>query len=270
MSCSIVIPCYNAEKYLEETIKSILNQTVTPDEIIIINDCSTDKSVEIAEKFKQVIIYHNEKNRGIGYTRQAGLENASSEYVGFLSADDVYHKKFIEKALTQCKKDKGIYTDYYRCDSQLRPYEIVRSQNYSVESVIDEALRKNMYINFSSIIFPKDINVKFVEELRHGEDLIFLLDTLIYSEYQTHFDWERINEPLLYYRMHRLQGTPSYLRNLREVRLLWRYLKDRLMKLGVDGDLIENSYQVYMKKALKSKFNLFFNKFSRFINRIIY
>ncbi|MHA1428087.1 MAG: glycosyltransferase family 2 protein [Candidatus Helarchaeota archaeon] len=268
MTYSVIIPCYNAEKYLEETIKSILNQTVSPNEIILINDCSTDRSVEIAEQYKELSIFHNSKNMGIGFTRQAGLEKASSDFVGFLSADDVYHKKFIEKTLPQCKNDTGVYTDYYRTDSQLRPYELVRSLDFSVESVIDRAIKKDMYINFSTVIFPKDINVEFVRELRYGEDLIFLLDTLIYNQNESPYKWQRIREPLLYYRMHRAQGTPFYLRKKSQLELIWKYLKDRLVKLGIDGKLVEMEYRNFMNQAFNIGTNTIISKLKRLIGKL--
>jgi len=266
MSISIVIPCYNAEKYLETTIKSILNQTMAPDEIILIDDCSKDNSVKIAEKYDKVAIYHNERNMGIGYTRQAGLDKSDTDFVGFLSADDVYHKKFIEKTLPRCRNDRGIYTDFYRCDSQLRPFEIFRSIDFSFESIIDWAARKNVYINFSTIVVPKAIDVKFVKELRRGEDVIFLLDTLIYSLNKSHFEWERIREPLLYYRIHSLQGTFFY--SDEETILIWRYIKDRLIKLGIDGHLIDMIYNNSKNRGSKNRYNIF-SVFRKLLNKIL-
>lgn len=94
-SLSVIIPLYNKEKYIEICIQSILQQTLLPTEIIIVNDCSTDKSIEIAERTIQnsnslvhFKIIHNDKNSGPGITRNNGIEQSSSDYIMFLDADD--------------------------------------------------------------------------------------------------------------------------------------------------------------------------------------
>lgn len=88
---TVFIPVYNAEEYLKETIDSVLKQTYTNFEIVIVNDGSTDRSVEIAESFMdpRIHLYHNEGNRGLPYTRNRGLALARGEYIAFLDADDI-------------------------------------------------------------------------------------------------------------------------------------------------------------------------------------
>lgn len=95
---SIVIPLYNKEKYIENALKSILKQTVTDYEIIIVDDGSTDKSREIASKHvsdKIRIIDHFE-NKGLSAARNTGIKNAKSNYVTFLDADDLWHPNFLQ------------------------------------------------------------------------------------------------------------------------------------------------------------------------------
>ena len=96
---TVIIPLYNKEKYIENAIKSILNQTFTDFELLIINDCSTDKSIEIASKFasEKVQIIHHEKNSGLAATRNTGIKKATSNYVTFLDADDLWKPRFLEK-----------------------------------------------------------------------------------------------------------------------------------------------------------------------------
>jgi len=101
-----------------------------------------------------------------------------------------------------------------------------------------------MFVNFSSILIPKDIPVKFIEELKPGEDLIFLLDSILSG-----IKWKRIQEPLVYYRIHEEQGTMK--RNKDEFLLSWNYIIDRLEKLGVDKNQILHNYQ-RVKKGLLS------------------
>ena len=90
---SIVIPFFNNEKYLEDAIKSIINQNYdfSKIELILINDFSNDNSLKIAEKYskyKNIIIISNKKNEGVSKTRNAGLKIASGKYVMFLDGDD--------------------------------------------------------------------------------------------------------------------------------------------------------------------------------------
>ncbi|MES2864811.1 MAG: glycosyltransferase family 2 protein [Bacteroidota bacterium] len=96
---TVIIPLYNKEKYIENAIKSILNQTFTDFELLIVNDCSTDKSVEIASKFEseKIRIIHHEKNSGLAATRNTGIKKANSNYVTFLDADDLWKPHFLEK-----------------------------------------------------------------------------------------------------------------------------------------------------------------------------
>jgi glycosyltransferase involved in cell wall biosynthesis len=96
---TVIIPLYNKEKYIENAIKSILDQTFTDFELLIVNDCSTDKSVEIASAFvsEKVLIIHHEKNSGLATTRNTGIKKATSNYVTFLDADDLWKPHFLEK-----------------------------------------------------------------------------------------------------------------------------------------------------------------------------
>ncbi len=96
---TVIIPLYNKEKYVSGAIESILNQTFTDFEVLIVNDCSTDKSMEIASKFvsEKVQIIHHEKNSGLAATRNTGIKKATSNYVTFLDADDLWKPHFLEK-----------------------------------------------------------------------------------------------------------------------------------------------------------------------------
>ncbi|TAF74499.1 MAG: glycosyltransferase family 2 protein [Bacteroidetes bacterium] len=94
---SIIIPLYNADKYLSETIKSVINQTYTHWELLIINDGSTDQSLEVARKFVSAKIkVFDQENKGAGAARNFGLKEAKGEYIQFLDADDLLSSNKIE------------------------------------------------------------------------------------------------------------------------------------------------------------------------------
>jgi len=269
MNVSVVIPCYNAEKYLGQTVSSVLKQTRLPDEIVFIDDGSTDNTKEILRTYGDMLfkyqdkkylhqeikisIYENDVNRGIGYTRQKGIDVADGDYIAFLSSDDVWHERFLEKSMDILESmtlmysnnnypNMGTYTDYYRCDKDLKPFTIFRCPEFSRSNVIDWALQKNMFINFSSIVFHKMLPVMFESQLRRGEDLVFLLDTLLSGFY-----WFRIDEPLLYYRV---MGGKF---DLDKFLTLWSLNKDRLIKLGVDPDLVEKKFNESYRKVTMTR-----------------
>lgn len=88
---SIVMPVYNRENYIRDAVESILNQTFHDFEFIIINDGSEDNTCAIIESYpdERIKLYHNDRNRGIVYSRNHGLQRASGKYVGMFDSDDI-------------------------------------------------------------------------------------------------------------------------------------------------------------------------------------
>jgi glycosyltransferase involved in cell wall biosynthesis len=96
MKISVIIPIYNGEKYVAECIENILRQTHGDLEIIVVDDGSTDCSIEIAEKYPVKII-RLEQNRGPAAARNAGMDAASGKYIHFMDVDDTINNEFYEK-----------------------------------------------------------------------------------------------------------------------------------------------------------------------------
>ena len=98
---SILMPVYNSEKYLREAIKSILNQTFTNFELIIINDGSTDNSLKIIKSFKdnRIKIIKNKGNLGLIKTLNKGIDLAQGKYIARMDADDIAMPKRLEKQI---------------------------------------------------------------------------------------------------------------------------------------------------------------------------
>jgi glycosyltransferase involved in cell wall biosynthesis len=96
---SIIIPLYNKEKYVEATLKSVLRQTFQDFEVVIVEDCSTDSSKNIASQFvtKNVKIVQHEHNKGLSASRNTGIRNANADFVVFLDADDTMKPSYLEK-----------------------------------------------------------------------------------------------------------------------------------------------------------------------------
>ena len=106
---SIIVPIYNSEKYMEKCIDSILNQTLNDIEIILVNDGSTDSSLEIAERYKQRdkrVIIINQINSGPSIARNNGIKIATGKYIGFVDSDDYIEKTMYEKLFEVADNNK--------------------------------------------------------------------------------------------------------------------------------------------------------------------
>ncbi len=98
---SVIVPIYNVEKYLEECLNSIINQTYQKLEIILIDDASTDRSLDICRKFKnkdrRIKLIINRQNKGVAYCRNTGIRHVTSKYVIFVDSDDYINTNMIKK-----------------------------------------------------------------------------------------------------------------------------------------------------------------------------
>src|SRR5690606_2283060 len=101
---SIIIPCYNAEKYVAEAIQSALDQTYPNCEVIVIDDGSTDGSLEVIQSFGDKIRCETGPNKGGCAARNRGLELAKGEWIQFLDADDLISVEKIERQMEQAMR----------------------------------------------------------------------------------------------------------------------------------------------------------------------
>ena len=151
---SIIIPIYNVEKYLEKCLNSVINQTYSNLEIILIDDGSTDNSKficdEYAKKDKRIIVIH-QKNGGLSYARNVGLNNANGKYITFVDSDDFISKYYIEILYQNIIK--------YNCEISMCSQYIVSDKN-----IIDDNKTINNVKLFDSItalklmLYQKKIN----------------------------------------------------------------------------------------------------------------
>ena len=105
---SVIIPVYNCEKYIEECIESLINQTLQECEFIFVNDGSKDKSEEIIKKYAdkdERITLINQKNSGVSVARNIGIKKAVGEYIGFVDADDYVESDYYEKLYNTAKNN---------------------------------------------------------------------------------------------------------------------------------------------------------------------
>jgi glycosyltransferase involved in cell wall biosynthesis len=109
---SIIIPAYNASEYIQETISSVLNQSFQDFEVIVVDDGSTDGTVEMVEKFHDHIQLIRRSNGGAAKARNAGIEAARGEWIAFIDADDIWMPDKLELQLEQASSEfQMVYTD---------------------------------------------------------------------------------------------------------------------------------------------------------------
>ncbi|MBN2829207.1 MAG: glycosyltransferase family 2 protein [Candidatus Cloacimonetes bacterium] len=120
---SVIIPVYNGEKYLKEAVESALNQYLKPYEIIVVDDGSTDLTVDICKSFGDKIHYFKQEHQGSGAARNLGVSNATGNYLAFLDADDLWSKEWLRDAITAMAKEDssdivfGMMQEFYSPDT---------------------------------------------------------------------------------------------------------------------------------------------------------
>lgn len=112
---TVIIPTYNSSKFIEKAIESVINQTYKDIEIIVVDDCSTDDTCQILQKYEQLPNFKlivNESNTGVGIARKIGINNAKGEYITFLDSDDYLLNDFIDVNLQLIKEHDSdvVYT----------------------------------------------------------------------------------------------------------------------------------------------------------------
>jgi len=206
---SVIMPSYNHEKYIPSAIESVLNQTYTDFELIIIDDASKDKSKEIIKAYKEKdsrirAIFHNE-NKGIARTMNEAIEKASRKFLALFSSDDVWVKDKLKKQLEVLKKNENlvVWSEGLVINALGNPNGELFTQKHGAlkrkkSGDIFEELLKGNYICGQSVIFKKEnINsIKYDEKLKYLNDYKFMVN--LARRYEFYF----IPEPLIMYRIH--------------------------------------------------------------------
>jgi glycosyltransferase family 2 len=174
MQVSIIIPYYNAAKYIKETVSAIIAQTYKDWELIIVNDCSS--APETVEVLKQVIaldnrikVLHAEKNGGAGWARNIGIETAQGRYIGFCDSDDWWYPTKLEEQLKFMQENgyELTCTWYEDTNEKLEPY-------YTMKQASKQSYKSMMAgcnIGTPGVLFDtKRIGKKYMPLLRRAED----------------------------------------------------------------------------------------------------
>ena len=222
---SIITPCYNASKFLTETLESVLVQTYENWEMIIVDDCSSDNSRSIIEDYAQkdnrIRLINNSNNMGAAKSRNKAIEVAQGDYIAFLDSDDVWLPNKLEKQLVLMQKDNIYlsYSAYYTVNNRGDTLSL-----FLVKEKVDycDMLKTSTIGTLTTIYNAKRLGKFYFEALGH-EDYIMKLQILKKIPYA-----KGINEPLAKYRIH----TQSLSSNKLHTALWQWYIYRKVEKLS--------------------------------------
>ena len=179
---SVVIPLYNKEHHIENTLKSVLNQTFTDFEVIVVNDGSTDKSVEIVKNFTDPKLFLvNQENSGVSTARNNGIAKASGQLIAFLDADDYWFPNHLEvmAALYHDFPKAGLYCSRYKikfAENNLYTPKLTNIKEH-FRGIIPDFFHSSLTDRVawtSIVVIPKTILTTiggFTPEVTNGQDL---------------------------------------------------------------------------------------------------
>ena len=251
---SLYIAAYNAEKTIEKSIKSILQQTLKPKEIIVINDCSTDKTLSLLKKFNQIKIINNKKNYGLAKSRNIALKYSKYDLLASIDSDVICKKNWLEKLFNTMIKKKadligGKLIDKYVKEPANHWRSYYLKQNWGDKQINNPqfVFGANFLLNKKKI---KNLNIKYNETFRtNGEDVNFskILKSKncnLYYEpraicYHYQFD-DVISLSRRYWRYSYYGAGLKKLTLIRLIKLILRQIK--LFFLLMYGDLLKKNY----------------------------
>jgi glycosyltransferase involved in cell wall biosynthesis len=218
---SILIPLYNAEKYIAQTIESVLNQTFEDWELIVLDDCSTDNSYEIAKSYessdKRITVKKNTQNLGMMGNWNEGIKYCHSEYFVKLDADDLWHPNLLAESIEILDKMPEvalIFTKYINIDeegnaiknSEITLPDFAQNKAFSCVPLVQTGVDKML----SYSILRQGLSVmrrKVFDEIGTYRYLLTLetqasTDTAFYFRVGCHYQIYCIDKPYYYYRVH--------------------------------------------------------------------
>lgn len=246
---SIITPLYNSEKYIAETIESVLAQTYMNWEMIIVDDCSKDSSVKIVEKYqkqdKRIRLYRNQKNNGGAKTRNTGIQKAKGKYIAFLDSDDLWKKEKLDKQISfmenlECNFS---YTKYERISEEGKKLNLISK----IPEILNykELLKINPIGCLTAIYNQEKLGKIYLPDIKIGQDFALWLEVMKKSKEARGLD---IN--LAEYRCHNMSLSKN---KKKKVLCMWKIYR-KYNNQSVLKTLIYIFYNiVYSKFNLKMK-----------------
>lgn len=223
MHLSVVIPVYNVASYLPACLDSLIAQTRQADEVIAVNDGSTDTCLEILSQYTQKmpsLKIINQPNQGLSVARNVGVNNVTGDYIHFLDSDDFLSPDAYEKVTNTIqalqpevllfngyyfyekrKPEKLIYSDNYN----FKVNQIITGQEFLIECLEHERLAHMVWLHCYKADFIKNNKFNFIPKRIH-EDVVWTTQVLYKAEKVVY-----INQPLVHYRIAERKFSPDVL-----------------------------------------------------------
>ena len=267
---SVIIPAYNVEKYVEKTLKSLINQTFKDFEAIIINDGSTDNTEKIIKevlqdtKFQWKLI--NQENQGVSVARNRGIIESKGEYICFLDGDDYYHPTFLEKMYNKAKEKNYdvVFCNYSLVNENEKTIRepTQKKEYFGIELIGEEVLKQaligHVYIWTASYICKKkllsDNNILYTKGCTYGEDQEFWMKVFFHAKLVN-----SVTEKLVYY----VQRKGSAINQKHDLRVLHSYaMRKRLVAYferveATNSTIIDLMKKEELKSLLHNLFQLY-------------
>lgn len=199
---SVVIPVYNGERYIDQAVKSVLNQTYNNVELIVVDDGSTDQTKAVLDPFREHIRYYKKENGGTASALNAGIRLATGEWFAWLSADDIFYRDKLKKQVAFFRRYPHcdlVYTDYHVISPQGRKLYRVRAPYFENRRRMIKKLLNQCFINGSTVMARMRC---FREAGLFNENLPFVQDYEMWLRLVGHYTFGHIGEPLGGYRKH--------------------------------------------------------------------
>lgn len=243
---SVVIPVYNSEKFLKESIESALNQTYPNIEIIAVNDGSTDGSPDILEKYKDRITIINQKNLGLAKAVNAAIDAMSGRWLKWFSPDDILYPNAVETLVEEARKlpeNTILYSDWGMIDENGKKLRDFHESNYNDLDNFEFNVRllDGQQINVNTCIVPASIlegcRPRQLEDTTAVDYDFFLRAGILHGA-----NFKIVEKSLVKYRIH--SGQTSHKKIARSLRYLKQVREEVMSGLDVStqkryGDLLQ-------------------------------
>lgn len=195
MLVSVIVPVFNVQQFLEKCLNSIIKQTYSKIEIILVDDGSTDNSLSICKKYSEmdhrIKVFHQE-NKGVCIARNKGIEVATGEYIMFVDSDDTISKNMIEQMMNLIEKNKTslvmsglnfVYSNHTDSSGNSEKIRIINQKDLIKAFFEDSKMKLVLYGPYNKLYSSNIIKkIQFEENIRIGEDLLFVFQYLLLIE----------------------------------------------------------------------------------------
>jgi len=263
---SVLIANYNNARFLSTALKSVYDQTYTNWEIIIVDDSSTDESIEMLSTLEhedQIKVVYQKKNKGVGVTKREAVNHATGDIVGFLDPDDKLTEDALEESVRAHIEHPNASLTYsllYTCDKNFNINNIPDWTGVIPEGITNLLSNKvSHFVSFKRVLYNTTAGIDKRLKLAEDKDLYYRLEEV--------GDLIFINKPLYYYRIH--EGGIASTKDKRVAAYKWAYLAKRNAYLRRENTSIKNigvsDLRYHFRRIIRNEISMSYSQ-SKFFN----